>query len=311
MKYRRKAAKARRAKHRTNQTRQSNHDTKHLIVHADNLHWLSKRSKHSVDFIFTSPPYEDKRLYDELDFSLTGDRWVTWCYNRFIQCCRVSRGLTAWVVRGKTVNGRYSFTPEKLALKLFNTMDEIDNPEIVVPEPAIFQRYGLPGGGHWFRSLTEKIICAAHRDNWPLPYENFKVGPPPKYKRGGDFSNRQRNGKRIGKGRSYPQVDRTWKTNVFEGKVGKGHMGSDIAHENEAPFPEWLVEQWLEVFTQPGDVVLDPFAGSGTVGAVCQKMDRRSILIDIRESQIDLCYNRLLESGAKEQNIKTVGKFEN
>lgn len=41
-------------------------------------------------------------------------------------------------------------------------------------------------------------------------------------------------------------------------------MGSDLAHDNEAPFPETLTDFFVESFCPPGGTVLDIFCGSGT-----------------------------------------------
>lgn len=83
--------------------------------------------------------------------------------------------------------------------------------------------------------------------------------------------------------------------NVIECIVGGGVMGSKLAHENEAPFPEKLAEFFIKSFCPPGGTVLDPFGGSGTTAAVAQRLGRRFITIDIRQSQSDLTTRRLLE----------------
>lgn len=49
------------------------------------------------------------------------------------------------------------------------------------------------------------------------------------------------------------------------------------------PKPEKLIQRVLELATQPGDLVLDSFAGSGTTGAVAHKMGRRWIMIELGE----------------------------
>jgi len=51
----------------------------------------------------------------------------------------------------------------------------------------------------------------------------------------------------------------------------------------DTPKPEGLIKQILEIATSPGDLVLDSFAGSGTTGAVAQKMRRRWIMVELRE----------------------------
>ena len=85
--------------------------------------------------------------------------------------------------------------------------------------------------------------------------------------------------------------------NVIDcGGSGGGYLSSDIAHENEAPFPEDLISPFVLSFCPKGGVVLDPFAGSGTTISVARQYRRRWIGVDIRESQIELCQKRLGEA---------------
>jgi adenine-specific DNA-methyltransferase len=51
----------------------------------------------------------------------------------------------------------------------------------------------------------------------------------------------------------------------------------------DTPKPERLVERILRIATNPGDWVLDSFAGSGTTGAVAHKMGRRWIMVELGE----------------------------
>lgn len=75
--------------------------------------------------------------------------------------------------------------------------------------------------------------------------------------------------------------------------VGGGHLGSKLAHENEAPFPEKLAEYFIRSLCPPGGKVLDPFSGSGTTAAVATQLGRDCIATDIRTSQIELTTRRL------------------
>ncbi|MCY2966144.1 MAG: site-specific DNA-methyltransferase, partial [Planctomycetota bacterium] len=83
--------------------------------------------------------------------------------------------------------------------------------------------------------------------------------------------------------------------NVIKCRVGGGHMGSPLAHDNEARFPEALAEAFIRSFCPPGGIVLDCFSGSGTTGAVAMKTGRHFVGIDIRESQCKLTRRRLQE----------------
>ncbi len=75
----------------------------------------------------------------------------------------------------------------------------------------------------------------------------------------------------------------------------KGDVGSNRTSKNEmralfpgdssfdTPKPERLVERVLNISTNPNDLVLDSFAGSGTTGAVAHKMGRRWIMVELGE----------------------------
>jgi site-specific DNA-methyltransferase (adenine-specific) len=65
--------------------------------------------------------------------------------------------------------------------------------------------------------------------------------------------------------------------------------------------PEGVVRRMVQASTQAGDWCLDPFAGSGTLGAVCQNLHRRFVLIDTSEEAVRISRSRLrqfdLEAG--------------
>ncbi|MBN6059637.1 site-specific DNA-methyltransferase [Aggregatibacter actinomycetemcomitans] len=56
------------------------------------------------------------------------------------------------------------------------------------------------------------------------------------------------------------------------------------------PKPERFIERILTIATNPGDLVLDSFAGSGTTGAVAHKMGRRWIMVELGEH----CYTHII-----------------
>jgi adenine-specific DNA-methyltransferase len=64
-------------------------------------------------------------------------------------------------------------------------------------------------------------------------------------------------------------------------KESHGLFGKDLAFDT--PKPERLMKRVLEIATNPGDWVLDSFAGSGTTGAVSHKLGRRWIMVELGE----------------------------
>ena len=57
--------------------------------------------------------------------------------------------------------------------------------------------------------------------------------------------------------------------------------------------PEALVRRFVQASSRPGDLCLDPFAGSGTLGAVAGALGRRYLLIDSSEDAVDVMRARL------------------
>jgi site-specific DNA-methyltransferase (adenine-specific) len=54
-----------------------------------------------------------------------------------------------------------------------------------------------------------------------------------------------------------------------------------------------LIAELLSVVTKPGDVVLDPFMGSGTTGVACAQLGRRFIGIEIEPHYFDIACERI------------------
>lgn len=78
-----------------------------------------------------------------------------------------------------------------------------------------------------------------------------------------------------------------------------GHTGESKSEANElfgadvsfgTPKPERLIKRVLEIASNKGDIVLDSFAGSGTTGAVAQKMGRRWIMVELG----DHCHTHII-----------------
>lgn len=60
-----------------------------------------------------------------------------------------------------------------------------------------------------------------------------------------------------------------------------------------ATFPTALVEPCLSVSSNKGDVILDPFIGSGTTGLVALQMQRRFVGIELNPDYLEIAQDRL------------------
>jgi adenine-specific DNA-methyltransferase len=73
------------------------------------------------------------------------------------------------------------------------------------------------------------------------------------------------------------------------------HALFGVKNAFDTPKPERLIERVLHIASNPGDLVLDSFAGSGTTGAVAQKMGRRWIMVELGEH----CHTHIIPANEK------------
>lgn len=241
-----------------------------------------------VDMTIGSPPYLDARRYGRDDIARGLHEWVDdLMLPATVEALRVTRGPVFWVVAGVTKDNEYQPGPEVL-------MARAAEAGIRQLRPCVWHKNGLPGSGgrQWFRNDWEYVV--AFKGEGPMPWADpLAMGMPPKYHRGGNMRNRDRNDKRCD--RTAPMPNLANPGNVIRVTVGGGHLGHPLAHENEAPFPEGLVEFFLCSFCPPGGTVLDPFCGSGTTLAVARRLGLNGIGIDLRPEQVDLAKRRVAD----------------
>lgn len=106
-------------------------------------------------------------------------------------------------------------------------------------------------------------------------------------------------------GRGVPRIKR-FLSEVKQGVVAQTiWLHTDVGNTQEAkkevikfnsenvfdtPKPERLIKRVIELATNPGDIILDSFAGSGTTGAVAHKMGRRWIMVELG----DHCHTHII-----------------
>jgi len=90
------------------------------------------------------------------------------------------------------------------------------------------------------------------------------------------------------------------------GRVGvfthnKNTPGGAHFHETQKPLP--LMLELVELFTDPGDIVLDPFCGSGTTGVACIRLGRRFIGVE-KDAKYAAVAQERLEAEAQGLNLR-------
>ena len=89
-------------------------------------------------------------------------------------------------------------------------------------------------------------------------------------------------------------VPRTWWPHTEVGHTQEAKREIQALFPDDLPFdtpkPERLIERVIQIASNPGDLILDSFAGSGTTGAVAHKMGRRWIMVELG----DHCHTHII-----------------
>ena len=252
----------------------------------DNQDWGRTLPDDSIDLLITSPPYLEARDYG-IGAGRKIDAWVSWMTEFVRVFAPKVKGLMAIVCEGQTRDFRYQPAP-------FLLMADLHRAGYNLRKPAIYKRDGIPGSGgpDWLKNKWEPIICITRKGRLPWS-DPTACGHPPVCKPGGRPSNRTKGGSRLRDG-EYKAPLLANPGNIIDcGSGGGGQMGSEYAHENEAPFPLKLADFFVRSFCPPRGVVCDPFLGSGTVAEAALVNGRDFVGGDIRESQLEITRKRL------------------
>lgn len=258
----------------------------------DCLSVLKKLPKNSAKLVLGSPPYSMKgeRYGYESPVSPKHGKawgvqdWIDWMISITIESIRVAP-VAAFVVNDTYKDGQWFPAVDGLIWSAHRL-------GIICERSLIWHKNAPPNRRDWFGNDWERVIVFK-RDRGPVPTWNPEaVGTAPKYTTGGAFRQRDSKGQRR-KGGDYPTNPITKPRDVIRAVVGGGLMGHPLAHENEAPYPESLIMPIVLALTNPKDIILDPFAGSGTTLAVAKKTGRSSIGIELRKSQVAIIKQRL------------------
>lgn len=239
--------------------------------------------------VLFSPPYVGKgERYPGGRKPWIADDWVPWMV-KIIQAGLRSAPVVMAVVNDPYRAGRYIPAVSMLEAECYRE-------GIIAERPLTWSKNAPPNRvGEWWGNNTERIL-AFKRAAAPVPTFNWEViATPKKFKNGGHFRQRDSKGERR-RGSDYPKGDLARPTDILRATVGGGQMGHPLACQNEACFPESLVLPIVLALTNPGDLICDPFMGSGSTAAVALKNGRSAVGIDNRASQIELARMRIQDA---------------
>lgn len=246
-------------------------DIKHQIFEARSDELLQVFPAECIDLVVTSPPYDDLRDY-------AGN--IAWNFEVFQKIARElyrvmkKGGVVVWVVGDKTVKGGKSLTSFKQAL-YFQEIG-FDMYDVIIYEKA---GSGPPHPNRYFNAFEYMFVLSKGKPKTVniLRDKANKWGGKTTY---GTVTRREKDGSLTNKGKKTIR-EYGARTNIWRYANGKGFSTKDrIAYEHPAIFPEKLAADHIASWSAPGDLVLDPFGGSGTTAKMAQLMGREWVLIE-------------------------------
>jgi site-specific DNA-methyltransferase (adenine-specific) len=83
-------------------------------------------------------------------------------------------------------------------------------------------------------------------------------------------------------------------------------IGGASTREHPAPFPKEIAARLIRMFSFAGDVVLDPFAGTGTTNLAAMELERHSIGVEIEPTYLTLIEKRLAQTNLWGADLRIV-----
>ena len=249
------------------------------IINSDNCEAMRMMESESVDLVVTSPPYDDLRTYGGLSWDFYG---VAWNLKRLLK----QGGVIVWVVADKTEDGNETGTSMRQALH-FQSLG------LNLHDTMIWERESLPLNHNRYEQTFEYVFVLSkgrpktfNGIRRPCSQAGRKACPTSTTRQGGD------NGRGLNTLRD--TAESKLRGNVWWIESGFMKASKDVvAYEHPAIFPEELAKDHIATWTNPGDLVLDPFAGSGTTLKSAKELCRQSIGIEVNPDYVQIIKNRL------------------
>ena len=239
----------------------------------------------AVDLTVTSPPYDNLRTYNG-----NSEQWGEHVWKAIIEALyRVTKdgGVVVWVVGDATVEGSETGTSFKQALWAmecgFNLHDTMiwDKGKLSFPETTrysnTFEYMFVFAKGN-----IGTFNCIKDRGNkWHNGRKHIK----------GNY--RKQDGSQVRHNKQNILKEFGSRFNIWNISAGHNKSHTDkIAYNHPATFPEQLARDHIVSWSNPGDLILDPMCGSGTVGKMCILTGRRFIGIELDPEYFEIATRR-------------------
>jgi len=255
------------------------------VIHGDCLHVLRTFPDAFVDLIFTSPPYADNRKTTYGGVPIAG--YVEWFLPISTELMRVLKPEGSFVlnIKERTVDGERQTYVLELILA-------IRQQGWLWTEEYIWHKKNCYPG-KWpnrFRDAWERCLHFTKQKRFKM-FQHAVMVPMGGWatKRLARLSetDRIRDDSHVGSG--FGKNVSHWLGREYAYPTNVLHLATECSNRrHSASFPVSLPTWFIRLFTQEGDVVLDPFMGSGTTALACIDLGRRYLGIEAMQEYCDL-----------------------
>jgi len=275
----------------------------------DSAEILKSISSNSVDLIITSPPYSDQRKGSY--GGIHPDKYVEWFLPKSDELLRVLKPTGTFIlnIKEKVVDGERH-------IYVLDLIKEMRKQGWLWTEEYIWHKRNCHPG-KWpnrFRDAWERLLQFNKSKKFNMYQETVMVPI-------GDWSktrlknlsetDKKRDNSRIGSGFGKNISNWVGKEMVYPSNVL--HLATESSNKSHsATFPRSLPSWFIKLFTKEGDLILDPFLGSGTTSISAALLNRNSVGIEILPEYYNIAIERFNDETSKKYRdvVKKLAKIE-
>jgi site-specific DNA-methyltransferase (adenine-specific) len=242
------------------------------VFNEDCLETMAHMPDNFVDLVVTSPPYDNLKTYNGYNFNF--DATVVELFRTL-----KSGGVVVWIVGDATINGSETGTSFKQALGFMNAGFKLHD-TMIWKKTNVFNF----GSNNCYRQSFEYMFIFSK--NTPKAINLIKDLPAKSAGKTLKGARKHANGMRD----VVPDFivkDFKKRDNVWE------HPTSNVSLGHPATFPEKLIADHIATWSNVGDLVYDPFIGSGTTALAALKLQRNFIGSEISVEYAELAKQRI------------------
>tara|TARA_Y100001968_G_scaffold135016_1_gene123165 strand:- start:2018 stop:2860 length:843 start_codon:yes stop_codon:yes gene_type:complete len=258
--------------------------------HVNCIAGMQQLDDECIDLVVTSPPYDDLRTYND------NTKWdINVFYSVAAQLTRVLKpgGVIMWNVNDATIKGSESGSSFRQALHFKDVCG------LRLHDTMIYEKTGtaFASGVNSVRYTQQFEYCFILSKGKPKTVNLLcdKKNKWAGHQSWGNAQTRKKDGSIHDPGKKSKEI-KEWgvRTNIWKIKNSGGFgQSSKSAYKHPATMPEELARGHIHTWSNEGDLILDPFMGSGTSAQICLEMLRDYIGFEIDDEYYNMCVDRV------------------